>query len=77
MILLFMKEHLFVYLYKGENETSLGFREVFICTIYWIITSTKNKKQFGDKLLFDNLSFDINKHKKIGLVGANGSGKRL
>lgn len=32
-------------------------------------------KYFGDRCLFDKLSFDVNEHDRIGLVGSNGSGK--
>ncbi|MFH1644328.1 MAG: ABC-F family ATP-binding cassette domain-containing protein [bacterium] len=30
---------------------------------------------FGDKIIFNDISFNISKHQKIGLVGRNGSGK--
>lgn len=30
---------------------------------------------FGTRILFDSISFDINESQKIGLIGANGSGK--
>ncbi|MFC1567083.1 ATP-binding cassette domain-containing protein, partial [bacterium] len=33
------------------------------------------KKSFAGQELFSDLSFNINKHEKIGLVGRNGSGK--
>lgn len=32
-------------------------------------------KTYGEKTLFDNLSFMINEHDRIGLIGTNGSGK--
>ncbi|MCZ0702532.1 ATP-binding cassette subfamily F protein uup [Natronobacillus azotifigens] len=32
-------------------------------------------KSYGDKILFDNLSFSIAKQERIGLVGVNGTGK--
>jgi ATP-binding cassette subfamily F protein 3 len=32
-------------------------------------------KSFGDQLLYDNITFNINKKEKIGLVGRNGHGK--
>ena len=33
------------------------------------------KKSFGDKILFENVSFNIDSSDKIGLVGINGAGK--
>jgi len=33
------------------------------------------KKSFGDKEIFENISFVLNKGEKIGLIGKNGSGK--
>ncbi|MCT4619548.1 MAG: ABC-F family ATP-binding cassette domain-containing protein [Marinisporobacter sp.] len=32
-------------------------------------------KSYGDKMLFDNISFGINEGEKIGLIGVNGTGK--
>ncbi|TDF99599.1 ABC-F family ATP-binding cassette domain-containing protein [Paenibacillus piri] len=32
-------------------------------------------KSFGDKVLFDDISFQINEKQRIGLVGVNGTGK--
>lgn len=32
-------------------------------------------KSFGDSVLFENVSFKINRHERIGLVGRNGHGK--
>ena len=32
-------------------------------------------KSFGDSLLFENLSFGINKNQKIGFIAKNGTGK--
>lgn len=34
-----------------------------------------SEKSFGDKLLYDNLTFDIQEGEKIGLIGRNGTGK--
>src|SRR5262245_5776016 len=32
-------------------------------------------KRYGDKLLFENLSFDVQRGKRLGIMGPNGSGK--
>jgi len=41
-----------------------------------ILLSVQNlSKSFGSKNLFDNLSFSVFDHQKIGIVGPNGSGK--
>ncbi|MBA4188675.1 MAG: ABC transporter ATP-binding protein [Planctomycetaceae bacterium] len=32
-------------------------------------------KRYGDKLLFENLSFDVPRGKRLGIMGANGCGK--
>ena len=33
------------------------------------------KKSYGDRILFDNISFSVNQKERIGLVGQNGHGK--
>ena len=33
------------------------------------------KKSFGEKVIFENVSFVLNRGEKIGVVGNNGSGK--
>lgn len=41
-----------------------------------ILVNVNNlKKTFGDEVLFDNISFNIDSEDKIGLVGINGAGK--
>lgn len=40
-----------------------------------ILTVENLNKSFGDKILFENLSFGINKGQKVALVGKNGEGK--
>ena len=41
-----------------------------------LVVSAKGiKKAYGDKLLFDNLSFDLPRAGIVGIVGANGAGK--
>ena len=40
-----------------------------------IIIIENISKSYGDKSLFENLSFSIDENQKIGLIGTNGSGK--
>ena len=36
---------------------------------------SKVNKYFGERLLFENVSFSIEERDKVGLIGANGTGK--
>ena len=40
-----------------------------------MITVTHLSKNYGKKVLFEDISFNINRQEKIGLIGPNGSGK--
>jgi ATP-binding cassette subfamily F protein 3 len=40
-----------------------------------MITITGLKKSFGEQVLFEDLSFGINRRERVGLVGRNGHGK--
>lgn len=40
-----------------------------------LISLENIKKSYGDKILFDDISFGINEGQKIGLIGVNGTGK--
>lgn len=40
-----------------------------------MITVTNLSKNYGKKTLFENISLNINKGEKVGLIGQNGSGK--
>jgi ATP-binding cassette subfamily F protein 3 len=40
-----------------------------------MITITNLSKNYGRKILFENISLNINKGEKIGLIGPNGAGK--
>ncbi|WP_461197550.1 ABC-F family ATP-binding cassette domain-containing protein [Enterococcus sp. N249-2] len=40
-----------------------------------MLTLTNITQQFGDKLLYENVSVQINRGEKVGLIGRNGAGK--
>ena len=40
-----------------------------------MITFAKLSKNYGDKILFEDISFSINRGEKVGLIGPNGAGK--
>jgi len=40
-----------------------------------LLTVTGLTHGFGDRAIFNNVSFQLNRLDKIGLVGANGEGK--
>lgn len=40
-----------------------------------LLTASKLNKYFGQRCLFENVSFAVEDHDKIGLIGANGTGK--
>src|SRR3989338_8660104 len=40
-----------------------------------MITITNLSKNYGNKVLFENISLNINRWERIGLIGPNGSGK--
>lgn len=40
-----------------------------------MLTLTNISQQFGDKLLYEDVSVQINRGEKVGLIGRNGAGK--
>ena len=40
-----------------------------------VLTAENLNKSFADRILFENLSFGLNKTDRVGLIGVNGSGK--
>ncbi len=40
-----------------------------------VLTAHHLSKYFGERVLFEDVSFDIQEHEKVGLVGSNGCGK--
>src|SRR5262249_55569051 len=52
----------------------IGFREVTRSGDVVFHTEDLSKR-YGDKPLFENLSFDVQRGKRLGIMGPNGSGK--
>jgi ATP-binding cassette subfamily F protein 3 len=52
----------------------IGFREVTRSGDV-VFHAEDLSKRYGDKLLFENLSFDVQRGKRLGIMGPNGSGK--
>ncbi len=40
-----------------------------------LINASNIKKSFSERILFENVSFNIDDHDKVGFIGANGTGK--
>lgn len=40
-----------------------------------LLSVSKVNKYFGERCLFENVSFSVEEHDKVGLIGANGTGK--
>ena len=40
-----------------------------------ILNVQQLKKEFGDEILFENVSFSINDNDRLALIGPNGNGK--
>ena len=40
-----------------------------------LLSLSKVNKYFGERCLFENVSFSVEERDKIGLIGANGCGK--
>jgi len=40
-----------------------------------VVTATNLKKQFGERVLFDDLNFELPRSGIVGVIGANGAGK--
>src|SRR5947209_4266964 len=40
-----------------------------------VVTLTNIEKTFGQRMLFDQLNFNVEKGERVGLIGANGAGK--
>ena len=59
--LTFTKRHVYVIIIIGDDMI--------------LINLSKIKKAFGTDVLFEDVSFSIDEHDKIGFVGANGTGK--
>jgi ATPase subunit of ABC transporter with duplicated ATPase domains len=55
---------------RGKNDKKIKIRRIFM------ILNVKNLNHgFGDRAIFENVSFRLLKGEHIGLIGANGEGK--
>ncbi len=64
------------YLEKGAAEKSIHFSFADTDARSDLVLRTENlKKAFGELVLFENLSFDVNSGDRLGITGPNGTGK--
>ena len=61
--------------YQKRNETNELFVPPGPRLGELVIEATNISKSFGDKLLFENLSFNLPRGGIVGIIGANGAGK--
>ena len=61
--------------YQKRNETNELFVPPGPRLGDLVIEATNISKSFGDRLLFDNLNFNLPKGGIVGIIGANGAGK--
>ncbi|NSB17093.1 ribosomal protection-like ABC-F family protein [Clostridium beijerinckii] len=59
---------------KEKNASKIKF-EASVKSGYDVLHVEKLAKSYGEKKLFDNLSFDLKRGEKIALIGENGRGK--
>jgi ATPase subunit of ABC transporter with duplicated ATPase domains len=45
------------------------------CRTMPVVTLTNLERNFGTRVLFDRLSFNLENGERVGLIGANGAGK--
>ncbi len=64
------------YLEKGAAQKSIHFSFADTNAKSDLVLRVENlKKAFGELVLFDNLSFDVNSGDRLGITGPNGTGK--
>jgi len=64
------------YLEKGAAQKSIHFSFADTNAKSDLVLRVENlKKAFGELVLFDNLSFDVNSGERLGITGPNGTGK--
>lgn len=60
--------------YSAQKKASIHFTPA-VTSGYEVMHAEQITKQFGDRILFQNLSFDIFRGEKVALIGPNGIGK--
>lgn len=62
----------FLYNNKDYEQKTIG---RFRCTIMAILTVNNIQQSFGEEVILQNITFEMQKGERVGLVGVNGSGK--
>jgi len=59
---------------SSHNKNKINLADVYFCTMNYL-TVNQLCKYYGDKLLFENITFFIDKGQKVALIAKNGTGK--
>lgn len=72
-----MKENAsaFVYLYQAGCKKQIRFNAIEWSTTMILLQANQVSRRFADRTLYENVSFSIQTHDRVALVGRNGTGK--